>query len=177
VVLELQKRARALLSKGSSSKALQLPQVGASPKTAVATFSRRTAPLARPGKGGTAAAAAEGSASEASSASEDEGGAQRGRSSAGPLPEEAAALDVADLPPTRTVVVTLRLQGALVVSYTCDGCLRNDFETHGSLSGHRRFCDGGKWRCAWCACKSTEASGEVAPTPLGAREPRYFVFV
>ena len=35
------------------------------------------------------------------------------------------------------------------------------------LGSHRRFCDGGVWRCRWCMCKAEECSGK-GPGPDGA---------
>ena len=54
---------------------------------------------------------------------------------------------------------------AAVGPQTCDACGAT-FETGGALAGHRRFCDGGTWRCAWCACKKSETHGR-APGPDG----------
>ncbi|EGB05573.1 hypothetical protein AURANDRAFT_66332 [Aureococcus anophagefferens] len=50
--------------------------------------------------------------------------------------------------------------------FKCDACPAL-FDTSGALSGHRRFCDGGKWRCAWCECTALEAGGKN-PGPGGA---------
>jgi len=36
-----------------------------------------------------------------------------------------------------------------------------------ALSSHMRFCDGKRWRCGWCACKTDECSGKGAG-PEGA---------
>ena len=51
--------------------------------------------------------------------------------------------------PNHQVRLQTRLEAGseFIMSYTCQTCQRNDFESHGSLAGHRRFCDGGKWRC------------------------------
>ena len=35
------------------------------------------------------------------------------------------------------------------------------FDTISSLGGHRRFCDGGAWRCEWCSAKADMATGKV----------------
>ena len=68
--------------------------------------------------------------------------------------------------PSKSVTVTVRLWNVVMSRFPCDVCGRDDFETQASLSGHRRFCDGGKWRCAWCKCKSSECSGEHNPSHL-----------
>ena len=51
--------------------------------------------------------------------------------------------------------------------YACEKCGRL-FENIASLSGHKRFCDGGTWRCQWCTCKRDETSGK-GPGPEGAQ--------
>lgn len=45
--------------------------------------------------------------------------------------------------------------------FICSEC-RRAFSTIGALGGHRRFCDGGSWRCGWCQCKNDECSGKVS---------------
>ena len=50
-------------------------------------------------------------------------------------------------------------------NFLCDSCDAK-FPTNSALSGHRRFCDGGKWSCDWCGCKRLETSGR-APGPKG----------
>jgi len=40
------------------------------------------------------------------------------------------------------------------------------FDSMISLGGHRRFCDGGAWRCAWCDCTHDESGGK-SPGPGG----------
>ena len=52
-------------------------------------------------------------------------------------------------------------------NFLCDSCDAK-FPTNSALSGHRRFCDGGKWSCDWCGCKRLETSGR-APGPKGPR--------
>ena len=42
------------------------------------------------------------------------------------------------------------------------------FETMISLGGHKRFCDGGNWTCAWCKC-TPEESGGKSPGPDGPK--------
>ena len=168
VLLDLQKRARTLLNKGSSSRALLPPPPEASLKTAIAVFPPNTVDFARPGEGAAATDAGNGDAASSESTPGD--GGKSGDDSSSSHCEadslemkdgEEATQEVADKPLLpRSVVVSVRLQGAPLVSFTCEGCMRNDFESQGSLSGHRRFCDGGKWRCAWCACKSHEAAGK-----------------
>jgi hypothetical protein len=49
--------------------------------------------------------------------------------------------------------------------YVCDKCGRT-FESIPGLGSHRKRCDGGTWRCAWCTCKSEETSGK-GPGPDG----------
>ena len=51
--------------------------------------------------------------------------------------------------------------------YVCPDCKRT-FATVGAIGGHRRFCDGGAWRCAWCDCKTGECNGK-GPGPDGAK--------
>jgi len=158
------------MNKGSSSRALLPPPPEASLKTAIAVFPPNTVDFARPGEGAAVAEAdnadlASSSSSESSAlVAESTAGDENGSSNSLEMKEDDGdeAQDEANKRRTqpRSVVVSVRLQGAPLVSFTCEGCLRNDFESQGSLSGHRRFCDGGKWRCAWCACKSNEAGGE-----------------
>ncbi|KAK7254578.1 hypothetical protein SO694_00010173 [Aureococcus anophagefferens] len=49
--------------------------------------------------------------------------------------------------------------------FKCDACPAL-FDTSGALSGHRRFCDGGKWRCAWCECTAEAGRQEPGPAAL-----------
>ena len=49
--------------------------------------------------------------------------------------------------------------------YECEKCLRA-FDNFSSIGGHLRFCDGGNWRCKWCACKRDECTGK-GPGPDG----------
>ena len=51
--------------------------------------------------------------------------------------------------------------------WLCDKCQRA-FPTMAALGGHRRFCDGGVWRCGWCECKYADANGK-GPGPEGAQ--------
>ena len=51
--------------------------------------------------------------------------------------------------------------------FVCDLCSRQ-FETIGALGGHKRFCDGGTWRCGWCEVLATECSGK-GPGPNGPK--------
>ena len=51
--------------------------------------------------------------------------------------------------------------------YPCDRCERT-FESFRALGVHGRDCDGGAWRCAWCACKAEETAGK-SPGPDGPR--------
>eukprot|EP00301_Raphidiophrys_heterophryoidea_P023772 c7524_g1_i1.p1 GENE.c7524_g1_i1~~c7524_g1_i1.p1 ORF type:complete len:1227 (-),score=282.36 c7524_g1_i1:81-3761(-) len=51
--------------------------------------------------------------------------------------------------------------------FLCEDCGRK-FESIIALGGHRRFCDGGKWRCEWCDCGADEASGK-SPGPNGPK--------
>ena len=51
--------------------------------------------------------------------------------------------------------------------YPCDKCERT-FETFRALGVHGRDCDGGAWRCAWCACDAQHAQGRN-PGPDGPR--------
>ena len=51
--------------------------------------------------------------------------------------------------------------------WMCTGCGRG-FPSMGALGGHRRFCDGGVWRCQWCDCKYEDANGK-GPGPSGAQ--------
>lgn len=51
--------------------------------------------------------------------------------------------------------------------FVCTHCDRK-FESVGALSGHKRFCDSGTWRCGWCSCKYDECSGK-GPGPSGAK--------
>ena len=41
----------------------------------------------------------------------------------------------------------------------CVGCNRT-FASLTSLASHRRFCDGGMWRCEWCECKAEDTGGK-----------------
>jgi len=50
--------------------------------------------------------------------------------------------------------------------FLCATCHRG-FPSMKHLGGHRRFCDGGVWRCQWCECK-WEDSGGKGPGPAGA---------
>ena len=50
--------------------------------------------------------------------------------------------------------------------YLCATCHRC-FTTMSALGAHRRFCDGGTWRCGWCECKAGECGGK-GPGPDGA---------
>jgi hypothetical protein len=43
--------------------------------------------------------------------------------------------------------------------YVCDACQKT-FSSMGALGGHRRFCDGGTWRCGWCHCTSDECQNK-----------------
>ena len=49
--------------------------------------------------------------------------------------------------------------------FLCENCGR-EFDSAGAVSGHQRFCDGGKWRCNWCKCDSSQCSGKT-PGPDG----------
>jgi len=51
--------------------------------------------------------------------------------------------------------------------FVCPECDRK-FDSIGALSGHKRFCDGGSWRCGWCSCRCDECSGK-GPGPDGAK--------
>lgn len=44
--------------------------------------------------------------------------------------------------------------------FLCPDCSR-PFATIGALGGHKRFCDAGSWKCAWCECKYHECTGKV----------------
>jgi hypothetical protein len=50
--------------------------------------------------------------------------------------------------------------------FLCGTCDRTFTDIRG-LGSHRRFCDGGVWRCRWCMCKAEECSGK-GPGPDGA---------
>ena len=50
--------------------------------------------------------------------------------------------------------------------YECELCDRI-FETIAALGVHRRSCDGGAWRCAWCEVSADQAQGK-SPGPDGA---------
>jgi len=49
--------------------------------------------------------------------------------------------------------------------FVCGACSRA-FSSMAALGGHRRFCDGGAWRCRWCECKAEETQGK-GPGPDG----------
>lgn len=49
--------------------------------------------------------------------------------------------------------------------FLCPGCGR-PYPSIGALGGHRRFCDGGVWRCQWCECKHEDSNGK-GPGPEG----------
>lgn len=49
--------------------------------------------------------------------------------------------------------------------FVCGSCERT-FDTLPAVSSHKRRCDGGKWRCAWCECKADECTGK-GPGPGG----------
>ena len=49
--------------------------------------------------------------------------------------------------------------------YACEHCAK-ELDSIAALGGHRRFCDGGAWRCDWCKCTATECSGKN-PGPRG----------
>ena len=51
--------------------------------------------------------------------------------------------------------------------YHCERCERT-FESFRALGVHTRDCDGGSWRCSWCACKADETNGK-GPGPDGPR--------
>ena len=42
--------------------------------------------------------------------------------------------------------------------YVCEECKRS-FETIAALGVHRRRCDGGNWKCGWCACAHDASKG------------------
>ena len=50
--------------------------------------------------------------------------------------------------------------------FLCGTCDRTFTDIRG-LGSHRRFCDGGAWRCAWCMCSAEQTSGK-GPGPDGA---------
>ena len=54
-----------------------------------------------------------------------------------------------------------------VQKYRCENCPAT-FDTVVALGGHRRYCDGGKWRCQWCDTTYLECRGK-APGPQGAK--------
>eukprot|EP01043_Picozoa_sp_COSAG02_P023746 COSAG02_NODE_1276_length_13504_cov_15.182618_8_plen_2319_part_00 len=54
-----------------------------------------------------------------------------------------------------------------VQKYRCESCPAT-FDTVVALGGHRRYCDGGKWRCQWCDTTYLECRGK-APGPQGAK--------
>ena len=54
-----------------------------------------------------------------------------------------------------------------VQKYCCESCPAT-FDTVVALGGHRRYCDGGKWRCQWCDTTYLECRGK-APGPQGAK--------
>ena len=49
--------------------------------------------------------------------------------------------------------------------WVCGGCSRG-FPSMSALGGHRRFCDGGAWRCTWCEVKHADSNGK-GPGPDG----------
>ncbi|KAJ8603590.1 hypothetical protein CTAYLR_004836 [Chrysophaeum taylorii] len=49
--------------------------------------------------------------------------------------------------------------------FTCEACGK-ELDSIGALGGHRRFCDGGQWRCDWCKCSAAQCSGKN-PGPRG----------
>jgi hypothetical protein len=49
--------------------------------------------------------------------------------------------------------------------WVCTRCSRA-FPSKTALSGHKRFCDGGAWRCKWCMCSAEDCSGK-GPGPDG----------
>lgn len=53
--------------------------------------------------------------------------------------------------------------------FICDQCSRS-YDTFTALAGHKRFCDGGLWRCEWCNCEgstsSSKCSGPNGPKTL-----------
>jgi hypothetical protein len=51
--------------------------------------------------------------------------------------------------------------------FLCATCGRG-FPTMNALGPHRRFCDGGAWRCAWCECNAEETTGK-GPGPDGGK--------
>jgi hypothetical protein len=51
--------------------------------------------------------------------------------------------------------------------FMCEHCSKL-FDTMVALGGHRRYCDGGKWRCNWCDCTYEIAKGK-APGPDGSK--------
>ena len=51
--------------------------------------------------------------------------------------------------------------------FVCTLCDKR-FETAMGLGGHRRFCDGGQWKCGWCGVTSDESGGK-APGPDGPK--------
>ena len=54
-----------------------------------------------------------------------------------------------------------------IQKYRCENC-PGTFDTVVALGGHRRYCDGGKWRCQWCDTTYLECRGK-APGPQGAK--------
>ena len=50
--------------------------------------------------------------------------------------------------------------------WVCAQCQRC-FQTISAIGSHRRFCDGGAWRCSWCDCKYEDSNGK-GPGPDGA---------
>ena len=51
--------------------------------------------------------------------------------------------------------------------YQCEGCGKQ-FESIVALGGHKRYCDGGMWKCGWCGCDSLQANSK-SPGPDGAK--------
>lgn len=51
--------------------------------------------------------------------------------------------------------------------FICNRCSKT-YDSMVRLSGHRRFCDGGAWRCAWCHVDANDGGGK-GPGPDGPR--------
>ena len=49
--------------------------------------------------------------------------------------------------------------------WVCSLCHRA-FPSMSAIGSHRRFCDGGAWRCQWCQCRHTPSTGK-GPGPDG----------